>query len=122
MTDLKLLMFQSLYDLLNEYYLGDNENFSSHMIPSLNYDINNFNQISLYEDEDEDEDDKFNYCSQIPSSYLKQSELEKTNISKGMKSTTFKTTQKKEQNNEPELYTLNKIIKIFNEKLNQNKN
>ena len=119
MADLKLLMFQSSSNLLNEYgnnCLDDNENSESPQIPSLNYYFSNFNQISLYEDGDEDENDN----SQIPSSYLIQSKIEKTNISKGMKSTTIRTTQKKEQYNEPELYTLNDIIKIFNEKTNQN--
>ena len=116
MADLKLLMFQSSSNLLNEYrnnYMDDNENFESPQIPSLNYDFTNFNQISLNEDGDEDENDKLNYCSQIPSSYLIQSKIEKTK-------TTIRKTQKKEQYNEPELYTLNDIIKIFNEKTNQN--
>ena len=101
----------------NYYYFLNIENFSSPMTQSANYHPYNSNQINiLYE---YDRDDILNNISQFPSPFscLKQTEIENTIISKNMKSTTIKT--KKEEYNEPKLYTSDEILNIFNEKSNQ---
>ena len=77
-------------------FFDNNESFES-----LDYDLNSFN----YEEED------YFFLNNVPYNLLNKTEQEKSNISQDSKSAS---TKKNEENNEPELYTSNNILNIFN--------
>jgi len=92
-------MHNDINDSINEYSINfdNNAQFS-------NYNLDNFN-ISIYEKENTEHLNKVN---NIPSYYLiNKPELEKNNIEQVTKS------------NEPELYTSNEILNIFNKESNK---
>ena len=77
-------------------FFDNNESFES-----LDYDLNSFN----YEEED------YFFLNNVPYNLLNKTEQEKSNISQDTKSAS---TKKNAENNEPELYTSNDILNIFN--------
>ena len=114
-------MFSNKYKTINEYrdtFSESDESFSSPLIKFPNYGLDNFNQTnSIYED------NKLNNINHIPSNYsIIQAEIKKKSISKRTKLTSTKTNNKKEENDEPLLFTPYDIINIFNKESNKDTN
>ena len=96
--------------------LENNDSFSPPIFPCESWDLFYSNEINGINDYD-----KFN--NDIPPYYsiIDHAELEKKSIPKPAKSTQPKTNQKKDENDEPKLYTSNDIINIFTKESNKNK-
>ena len=106
-------MYNIFYDSLNEYSISfdNNENWAS-----PNYGLYNFN-INMIRTYEEDNLGLLNNVNHVPyNSLIDKPELEKNNIAQDIKSTS---TKKNEESNEPELYTPNNILRIFNEESNK---
>ena len=113
-------MYNNINESINEYgniFSDYNEGFPSSLIKSPNYELETFNQFdSIYED------NKLNNIYHIPSYYIiNQAKFEKKSISKGTKSTSTKTNNKNEENDEPKLFTSYDILNIFNKESNKDK-
>ena len=84
-----------------------------------NHILNEYKNDNIYEEYNLDELNTFNA---IPSFYLiNKPELETKNTINDSRSTWTKTNQIKEEYNEPELYTSEKIKSIFNKESNKDK-
>ena len=113
-------MYNNINELINEYeiiFSDYNESLSSPLTKSPNYELDILNQIdSLYVD------NKFKNNYHIPLHYItNQAKIEKKSISKGTKSTSTRTNNKNEENDEPKLYTPSDILNIFIKESNKDK-
>ena len=103
-------MYNDIIDSMNESSINFDNNTQ---FP--NYNLYNFNIIT-YEKENTG---YLNKVNNLPSYYLiNKPELKKNNIEQDKKATS---TKKNEKSNEPELYTSNDILSIFNKESNKDK-
>ena len=109
-------MFQDFNELIidenNSNFLGNNDYLS--LIQSQYYDLNQNNSLNI--------DEQFENLTQIPSYYLIESEIVKTIIQKGTKTTAYKTSPINKQYDEPKLYTLSDILAILRKESDTNIN
>ena len=99
-----------IYDSMNESSINIDNNTQ---FP--NYNLYNFNIITY----EKDNTGYLNKVNNLPSYYLiNKPELKKNNIEQDKKATS---TKKNEKSNEPELYTSNDILSIFNKESNKDK-
>jgi hypothetical protein len=107
-------MLNSFYDSINEYkiFLGNNENFTLPQMQIPSYSLYNFNNISMMNTNDKANLEDCVNINNIASYLNNKSELKKINI-------TFISSKNNEESGEPELYTSNKILNIFNKEQNK---
>ena len=97
-----------IYDSMNESSINIDNNTQ---FP--NYNLYNFNIITY----EKDNTGHLNKVNNLPSYYLiNKPELKKNNIEQDTKATS---TKKNKESNEPELYTSNDILSIFNKESNK---
>ena len=108
-------MLNRFYDSINEHniFLGNNERFTLPQMQIPSYSLYNFNNISMMNIFDEvNLEDCVNINNIASYNLTNKSELKKINF-------TFISSKNNEEISEPELYTSNNILNIFNKEQNK---